>query len=127
MLALKIVWWVAVFVIFWAMIGYPASLVILNKLFKKRNKKDTSYEPTVTIMVVAHNEEKVIREKLQNLLDTDYPVDKLEFLIASDFSTDKTDEIVESFIAAHQERKISIHKSVNQSWKTNVQNETQEH
>ena len=126
MLALKIVWWVAVFVIFWAMIGYPASLVILNKLFKKRNKKDTSYEPTVTIMVVAHNEEKVIREKLQNLLDTDYPVDKLEFLIASDFSTDKTDEIVESFIAAHPERKIRIHKSVNHYGKTNAQNETQE-
>ena len=126
MLALKIVWWVAVFVIFWAMIGYPASLVILNKLFKKRNKKNASYEPTVTIMVVAHNEEKVIAEKLQNLLDTDYPADKLEFLIASDFSTDKTDEIVESFIAAHPERKIRIHKSVNHYGKTNAQNETQE-
>jgi cellulose synthase/poly-beta-1,6-N-acetylglucosamine synthase-like glycosyltransferase len=126
MLALKIVWWVAVFVIFWAMIGYPASLVILNKLFKKKNKKDISYEPTVTIMVVAHNEKKVIAEKLQNLLDTDYPVDKLEFLIASDFSTDKTDEIVEAFIAAHPERKIRIHKSVNHYGKTNAQNETQE-
>jgi cellulose synthase/poly-beta-1,6-N-acetylglucosamine synthase-like glycosyltransferase len=126
MLALKIVWWVAVFVIFWAMIGYPASLVILNKLFKKKNKKDSSFEPSVTIMVVAHNEEKVIEEKLQNLLDTDYPVDKLEFLIASDFCTDKTDEIVESFIAAHPERKIRIHKSVNHYGKTNAQNETQE-
>ena len=126
MLALKIVWWVAFFVIFWAMIGYPASLVILNKLLKKRNKKDTSYEPTVTIMVVAHNEEKVIAEKLQNLLDTDYPADKLEFLIASDFSTDKTDEIVEEFIAAHPERRIRIHKSVNHFGKTNAQNETQE-
>lgn len=126
MLALKIVWWVAVFVIFWAMIGYPASLVILNTLFKKRNKKDTSYEPTVTIMVVAHNEEKVIAEKLQNLLDTDYPANKLEFLIASDFSTDKTDEIVELFIATHPERKIHIHKSVNHYGKTNAQNETQE-
>ena len=126
MLVLNVIWWIAVFVIFWAMIGYPASLVILNKLFKKRNKKDTSYEPTVTIMVVAHNEEKVIAEKLQNLMDTDYPADKLEFLIASDFCTDKTDEIVESFIAAHPERRIRIHKSVHHYGKTNAQNETQE-
>ena len=126
MLALKIIWWIAAFVIFWAMIGYPASLVILNKIFKKSNKKDEIYEPTVTIMVVAHNEEKVIGEKLQNLLDTDYPADKLEFLIASDFSTDKTDEIVEKFIEDHPERRIRIHKSVNHFGKTNAQNETQE-
>ncbi len=124
--ALKIIWWTAVFVIFWAMIGYPISLVILNKMFRKENKKDYTYEPTVTIMVAAHNEEKVIREKLQNLLDTDYPDDKLEFLIASDFSTDKTDEIAEEFIASHPNRNIRIHKSVNHYGKTNAQNETQE-
>ena len=106
MLALKIIWWISVFIIFWAMIGYPISLVVLNKIFKKENKKDYSYEPTVTIMVVAHNEEKVIQDKLENLLKTDYPVDKLEFLIASDFSTDKTNEIVEEFIELHRERKI---------------------
>lgn len=123
---LKTIWWIAVFIIFWAMIGYPVSLVFLNKLIKKSNKRDSTYEPTVTVMVVAHNEEKVIGEKLQNLLDTDYPTDKLEFLIASDFSTDKTDEIVEEFIAAHPERSIRIHKSVNHYGKTNAQNETQE-
>ena len=125
-MVLIIMWWIAVVVIFWAMIGYPVSLVILNKLFKKENIKDEAYEPSVTIMVVAHNEEKVIREKLQNLLDTDYPTDKLEFLVASDFSTDNTDRIVEEFIAAHPERSIRIHKSVNHFGKTNAQNETQE-
>lgn len=125
MLVLKIVWWIAVFIIFWAMIGYPASLVVLDKLGKKENQKDSSYEPSVTIMVVAHNEEKVIREKLQNLIDTDYPKDKLKFLVASDFSTDKTDEIVEEFMAAHPDRDIRIHKSEKHYGKTNAQDETQ--
>ena len=120
-----IVWWLSVFVIFWAMIGYPASLVILSKIFKKENKKDALYEPTVTIMVVAHNEEKIIADKLKNLLETNYPTDKLEFLIASDFSTDKTDEIVERFMSEHPDRNIRIHKSVNHFGKTNAQNETQ--
>ncbi len=126
MVILISIWWLAVYVIFWAMVGYPISLVILNGLFKKENKKDYSFEPTVTIMVVAHNEEKIIKDKLQNLLDMDYPSDKLGFLIASDFSTDKTDEIVEEFIAAHPERSIHIHKSINHYGKTNAQNETQE-
>jgi len=126
MLALITAWCIAVFVIFWAMVGYPVSLVILNKLFKRKNDQDFSYEPTVTIMVVAHNEEKVIADKLQNLLKIDYPHEKLEFLVASDFSTDKTNEIVESFIAAHPERKIRIHKTVNHYGKTNAQNEAQE-
>ena len=126
MLALITAWCIAVFVIFWAMVGYPVSLVILNKLFKRKNEQDLSYEPTVTIMVVAHNEEKVIADKLQNLLKIDYPHEKLEFLVASDFSTDKTNEIVESFIAAHPERKIHIHKTVNHYGKTNAQNEAQE-
>jgi len=125
MLVLKIIWWIAVFTVFWAMVGYPVSLVLLNKLFKKDNTKDYEYEPSVTIMVVAHNEEKVIAEKLRNLLDTDYPAEKLEFLIASDFSTDKTDEIVEEFIQNHADRNIRIHKSINHFGKTNAQNETQ--
>ena len=98
----------------------------MNKLLKRQNEKDLNYEPTVTIMVVAHNEEKVIEEKLLNLLKIEYPKEKLEFLVASDFSTDKTNEIVETFIASHPECKIRIHKSVNHLGKTNAQNETQE-
>ena len=101
MLAAKIIWWTAVFIIVWAMIGYPLSLVLIDRLFHRQRQKDYSCEPTVAIMVVAHNEEKVIQEKLENLLAIDYPAEKLEFLIASDFSTDNTDAIVESFIADH--------------------------
>ena len=125
MLFILTIWWASIIIIFWAMIGYPVSLVVLNKILKKSNKKDMSYEPTVTIMVVAHNEEKVIEEKLQNLLDTDYPPDKLEFLIASDFFFFLTNEIVERFIERHPERSIRIHKSVKHLGKTNAQNETQ--
>lgn len=125
MRTLIIIWIVAVFVIFWAMIGYPISLAILDRLLKRTNRKDDKYEPTVTIMVVAHNEESIIAEKLQNLLNVKYPADKLEFLIASDFSTDKTDEIVETFITTHPEYKIRIHKSEKHLGKTNAQNETQ--
>ena len=125
MTALTVLWCIAVFIIFWAMAGYPASLVLIDKLFRRQNYKDYTYEPTVAIMIVAHNEEKVIEEKLKNLLEIDYPADKLEFLIASDFSTDRSDEIAERFIAEHPDLRMRLHRTSKRLGKTNAQNETQ--
>lgn len=125
-MGLKVVWWISIFIIFEAMIGYPLSLLILNKIFKKEdNSKNDLFEPTVTIMVVAHNEEKVILDKLNNLLELDYPKEKLEILVASDFSTDQTNDITEKFINIHKGWNIKIHKSEQHLGKTNAQNETQ--
>src|SRR5689334_6846395 len=95
----KILFYISGFIIVWAMVGYPVSLKFIGKLFKNRElKKDYSHQPTVTVMVVAHNEEKVILEKLNNIIELNYPQKKIEFLIASDNSTDKTNEIVKRFI-----------------------------
>src|SRR5699024_11639964 len=67
----------------------PISLRLLKRVYKNKNlEKDFSYEPTVTIMIVAHNEEKVILEKLENVLKLYYPKEKVEVLIASDNSTE---------------------------------------
>ncbi|WP_318245348.1 glycosyltransferase family 2 protein [Paenibacillus gallinarum] len=112
------------FIIFWAMIGYPISLKMIGKKYKDRRlKKDYSHQPTVTIMVVAHNEEKVILEKLNNIVSLNYPQEKIEFLIASDNSTDKTNEIVKSFINDHRDLKIRLYEVKARKGKTNAQNE----
>lgn len=121
----RVIWWVSLFVIFYAMIGYPYTLFFLKKIVKRNNVKKIEYEPTVTVMVVAHNEENVIANKLNNLLELDYPMEKLEFLIASDFSTDSTNQIVEEFIKQHSSIRMLLHKTVNHYGKTNAQNETQ--
>ena len=112
------------FVIFWAMIGYPLSLIFLDKTIKKAElKKNYDYNPSVTIMVTAHNEQKVIEKKLENLISIDYPKEKYEILVTSDFSTDDTNKIVEKFIKNHKKYKIRLHKTINHSGKTNAQNE----
>ena len=122
---LVVLWIVFAFIIFWAMIGYPIFLLILDKLKARSLKKDYNYEPTVTVMAVAHNEEKVIWEKLNNLISVDYPREKYKILVTSDFSTDKTNELVEKFIAEHPEFDIRLYKTVNHGGKTNAQNEAQ--
>lgn len=114
------------FIIFWAMIGYPTSIKFIGKFYKdKKIEKDYKFIPDVTVMVVAHNEQKVIQKKLENLLKIDYPRKKIKFLIASDNSTDKTNEITEGFIKNHPEYSIKLFKVKNRKGKTNAQNEAQ--
>ncbi len=53
--------------------------------------------PTVSLVVPARNEEKVIGKCLKSLLRLDYPKDKLEIVVAIDGSKDRTLDICKSF------------------------------
>lgn len=125
-LALKIFFYISAFTIVWAMVGYPLSLKVIGKIYKERKlEKDYNYQPTVTVMVVAHNEEKIILKKLHNIIELDYPKNKIEFLISSDNSTDKTNEIVRNFIVENYENNIRLYEVRERMGKTNAQNEAQ--
>ena len=52
--------------------------------------------PTVAVIVAAYNEEPVIERRIENLLELDYPRDKLEIVVTSDASTDRTEELARS-------------------------------
>lgn len=122
----KFIFYTSGFIIFWAMIGYPVSLKLINKFYKpERPKKIYSYQPTVTVMVVAHNEEDVIYQKLENLTELDYPKEKISFIISSDNSTDKTNDIVNKFIMSNTKYKIELYEVKERKGKTNAQNEAQ--
>lgn len=126
MIVYKLLFFISAFLIFWAMVGYPVSLKIIGKIYKSRKlQKDYNHQPTVTVMVVAHNEEKVILEKLHNIIELDYPKDKIEFLISSDNSTDRTNQIVKKFIADHSGSNIRLYEVKARMGKTNAQNEAQ--
>lgn len=126
LLLYKILFLLSGFIIIWAMAGYPLSIKILGNLYKNRKlEKDYSHQPTVTVMVVAHNEEKVILEKLNNIIALNYPKDKIEFLISSDNSTDRTNEIVNQFIREHPDQNIRLYETKARKGKTNAQNEAQ--
>lgn len=126
---IKILFWLNIFIIIWAIIGYPLSLKLIWAIKKNRVSKyavtDTVYCPTVTIMIVAHNEEKVIKEKLDNLIHINYPNDKLKIIVTSDCSTDLTNSIVKDFAKTHSEYSITLHETLEHKGKTNAQDEGQ--
>lgn len=95
------IFWTSLLLLFHNYIGICLSLMVVSA-FRKKNDSDTLLPasfilPTVTILVPAHNEEEVIGEKVENLLELDYPADLIEIVVASDVSTDHTVEIVNSF------------------------------
>lgn len=89
--------WISLSVIFYTYIGYPVLVYLLSLIFRKPVKKVQNY-PAVSILISAYNEEKFIEEKIESILELDYPQDKIEVLIGSDGSNDKTDEIVSKLV-----------------------------
>jgi cellulose synthase/poly-beta-1,6-N-acetylglucosamine synthase-like glycosyltransferase len=97
-LVAQIIFSISVAALFYVYFGYPIFVWMVSRVRPKIVKR-APFEPFVTILITAYNEEKDIRAKLENSLQIDYPQKKLEILVASDGSTDRTDEIVGEFAA----------------------------
>jgi len=95
-LVLKILFWLSLGALAWTHVLYPLAASALARLRTRPVRKEPS-EPEVTVIVAAHNEEAVIERRLENLLDLDYPREKLELVVTSDASTDRTDDLVRGF------------------------------
>jgi cellulose synthase/poly-beta-1,6-N-acetylglucosamine synthase-like glycosyltransferase len=69
-----------------------------NKPKQPESPQTSSYEPTVTILVPARNEEKVIGRLLQRITELTYPKNKLQIIVINDASSDKTGKIAERYV-----------------------------
>jgi glycosyltransferase involved in cell wall biosynthesis len=84
--------------IIYVYIGYP--LLLWFRVFGRNPAFHSARaQPSVSVIVAAHNEESCIEEKLRNLLAIDYPRGRVEILIGSDGSSDRTEDIVRRFAA----------------------------
>lgn len=95
-----IIFWVAFSILFLTWIGYPLILRALTWLFYEESEVQDFF-PSITIMLTVHNEEKLIARRIKNLLEVDYPRDRLDFLAVSDGSIDKTNDILMAFAREH--------------------------
>jgi cellulose synthase/poly-beta-1,6-N-acetylglucosamine synthase-like glycosyltransferase len=74
-------------------LAYPLLVIALSRL--RRDPPAVTFDewPSVTLLISAHNEEAVIRQKLANALNLEYAGD-LQIVVSSDGSADATNEIV---------------------------------
>jgi biofilm PGA synthesis N-glycosyltransferase PgaC len=93
--------WVSLFIIFYAFIGYGILLFVLIKIKRIIAGKPVLPQainlPTCTLIVAAYNEEAFIEQKIRNTLELIYPDSKLKFIFVTDGSTDGTATIVAKY------------------------------
>ena len=101
MLTLKILFWVLLFIVFYAYIGYGILLFILvrlKRIFKrKKTDKNAEYEPEVTLFVAAYNEKDYVDAKVQNSFSLDYPKEKVKHVWVTDGSNDGTPDLLQKY------------------------------
>jgi len=123
MIGITAAFWISLLAIAYAYVGYPAVLWLLwrSRLFHgEKGSEVGSSLPSVTMIISAFNEEKVIGDKINNTLLLDYPHDLLEIVVASDGSDDCTCDIVLEFadkgvILRHYEGRIGKTACLNQA------------
>ena len=97
--AWEIAFWLSAAVVLYAYAGYPVLIALAARLWPAPRVRQEEITPAVTLILVVHNEEDCLEEKLGNALALDYPRERLEILVASDGSTDGTEAIAARFAA----------------------------
>jgi cellulose synthase/poly-beta-1,6-N-acetylglucosamine synthase-like glycosyltransferase len=94
---LEFIFWFMGALLFYTYFGYPLLMSVLLKFMRAQEVKKARITPMISVVVAAYNEEKNIATKLEEILKSDYPREKMEVFVISDCSSDGTDKIVGSF------------------------------
>ncbi len=101
MTTLEILFWVLLFIVFYAYLGYGILLfflVRLKRIFVKKKREVTpDYEPEVTLFVAAYNEKDYVDEKVKNSFELEYPKEKVRQVWVTDGSDDGTPEMLKKY------------------------------
>lgn len=101
MLALKLLFFISLFIIFYSYVGYGIVIWLLVKIKNavggKKNLPVADFHPPVTLIIAAYNEADFIEQKIANSLQLNYPEDKLQLLFITDGSNDATPEIIKQY------------------------------
>ncbi|MBT3386592.1 MAG: glycosyltransferase family 2 protein [Desulfobacula sp.] len=108
----------SVLIVFHAYFVYPLSLLVV-KLLRNRGNQRQQLDVPVTLIITAYNEEKRIKEKLENTLKLNYPEELLQILVASDGSIDATNDIVRLY----ENQGIELLEILDRGGKENAQKE----
>jgi len=89
-----VIFWLSLGALAWTHLLYPLAAHALAAI-RSRPVRTGDGLPTVTVIVAAHDEERVIGRRVENLRALEYPAERLEIVVTSDASTDATEELAE--------------------------------
>lgn len=102
MVFLKIFFWLMIFTVFYAYIGYGILIFIINRTRRMLGRSGRpgvgeGYEPEVTLFIAAYNERDVVAGKMKNTFELDYPREKMHIVWVTDGSDDGTPELLSGY------------------------------
>ncbi len=111
--------WLAVVVVYVTVIGWlTGALIVRSRRHPKHSFKGLPEPLSISIVIPTYDEESIISRKIENVLNQDYPHDKMEIILV-DCSTDNTlvnalryaDEV--KLVILKQERRTGVADALN--------------
>ena len=119
----KVILWMSAAVAAYVYVGFPIVLALLQR-FARRPVAKAPIEPSVSVLVPAYNEARVIEAKIRNSLALDYPADRIDITIACDGPRDDTTAIAQRVTAAMGEGRVRVVAYPKNRGKLHVINDT---
>lgn len=90
---METIFWLCLFLVAYPYAIYPAALILFNRLSRRRpHVGDSTFEPSISVILPVHNEARRVEEKVRNLLALEYLRSKLQILVIGDGCTDDSME-----------------------------------
>lgn len=109
---MEILFWLSLVVVFYAFLGYGI-LIYLLVLVKRQPHQQAKpgsvpFEPAVSLVIPCYNEAHILKEKVQNCFQLDYPSSLLQIYFITDGSTDGFREVLRDYpeiILLHEDQR----------------------
>jgi cellulose synthase/poly-beta-1,6-N-acetylglucosamine synthase-like glycosyltransferase len=96
-----VLFWSAVIFSLLVLSFYLGLFIHFSGGFRRHAEPESTLQPSVTVIVPAHNEEGSLPDLLKCLSAQTYPVQKIEIILVDDRSTDRTFALMERFSRKH--------------------------
>ncbi len=98
---MTVIFWTSLAALLYTYAVYPIAIWLLalirNRTVAKLNVPKSDEPPSVSVVLACHNEASRIEARLRNLIQANYPKNRIEIIVAVDRSSDQTEAIARRF------------------------------
>lgn len=97
---MELLFWISISIVLFTFLGYGLVITVLAALKKKKQAYPILEEedlPEVSLLIAAYNEEEILKDKISNSLELDYPKEKLKITFVTDGTSDGSLALLSKF------------------------------
>ncbi|HEX2166281.1 MAG TPA: glycosyltransferase [Longimicrobiales bacterium] len=98
---MEVLFWICLASLLWAYAGYPATMLTRAAMVPRRAERRPAGLPTVTAVLAVRNPGDHLLDRVQNLLDQDYPRHLLNVVVVCNGSSKETVELANALASSN--------------------------